>query len=85
MLVLRSLSTVSGAEKAATQPPALTNLSSRPTPDLRQLPPQRFHLGVKLAGIHSQLDAPVLNLRELSAQLGVLGRQGEQKQSVGNG
>ena len=40
---------------------------------------------MKLARVHGQLDALVLDLRKLSAQLGVLGRQGEQKQSVGNG
>ncbi|WP_156629552.1 hypothetical protein [Methylobacterium sp. Leaf85] len=40
---------------------------------------------MQLAGIHSQLDALVLDLREMGAQLGVLGRQSEQKQSVGNG
>lgn len=50
-----------------------------------EISPQRLDLGVGLACIHCQLDALVLHLRELSAQLGVLGRQGEQKQSVGNG
>ncbi|MHC2016250.1 hypothetical protein [Methylobacterium sp. CM6247] len=65
--------------------PALTNLSSRPTPDLRQLPPQRFHLGMELAGIHGQLDALLLRLRELGTQFGILGGEGEQEQGVGNG
>ncbi|MCJ2131515.1 hypothetical protein [Methylobacterium sp. E-045] len=35
---------------------------------------QRLDLGVKLASIHGQLDALVLDLREMGAQLGVLGR-----------
>lgn len=43
-------------------------------PDLSQLPPQRLDLSVQLAGIHCQLDALVLDLCELSAQLGILGR-----------
>jgi hypothetical protein len=40
---------------------------------------------MELAGIHGQLDALVLDLRELDTQLGILSRQGEQKQGVGNG
>ena len=65
-------------------------LSLRPPPvavalDHGEPDTQTVYLDLKLASIHGQLNALVLCLCELGPKLGIIGRQGQQEQGVGNG
>jgi hypothetical protein len=69
-----------GAAVCCLRPPSVTV-----SLDYGEPGPQGLDLSMKLACVDRQFNALVLDFRELGTQLGVLGRQSEQEQGVGNG